>query len=525
MKLIYKIIIVVNKKIVNKLQKGKNMKNYIKKNILNFIILIVFAVLAIWFSQYHEPWADEAQSWLIARDLDFLDIIKQMRFEGHSFFWHFLLVIFAKNMPFEFSKIIMIAISGITGILILKKAPYRNIFKILILFNPVFLYYMPVLLRPYALIPLMLILISIMNERPEKYPVLYGIAIAILANAHIIMLGFAASIYFFFFKQQFLEKYKENSKKQNRRLIIGAIFALLGIVIVLSCAVLGYFFSTAPTHGTDIPEELCQRIVDFSRNLFLQIVGIEISKFVILLINLIILVIILIQALKIDKKQGIIFFIGLTFYLFVQIFLFGIFISQRTVLIFIFLLYFSWNTKKNCMKKNKIDVLEIIIFFICLLSIPNSVRLVSDEIKYPYSDSKNTAKYIEENNLKGKEIANYGHEIQNYGYDSEYNGDLLEWTNDMMKRFTGTKASYCFVEQEDPFVLNLCKTHKMQTIKPNISTSITPLSDVKKQLSNGSIISFNIQDSTNKELSSVIRYILQKGYKIDTLSNLLKEEK
>ena len=190
---------------------------------------------------------------------------------------------------------------------------------------------------------------------------------------------------------------RDYSKKQNRRLIIGAIFALLGIVIVLSCAVLGYFFSTAPTHGTDIPEELCQRIVDFSRNLFLQIVGIEISKFVILLINLIILVIILIQALKIDKKQGIIFFIGLTFYLFVQIFLFGIFISQRTVLIFIFLLYFSWNTKKNCMKKNKIDVLEIIIFFICLLSIPNSVRLVSDEIKYPYSDSKNTAKYIEEN--------------------------------------------------------------------------------------------------------------------------------
>ncbi len=388
------------KKIRNNIgEKIKNIQNIEnnKNNIFMVIIFIIYMLIILLISYYHEAWEDEAQSWLIARDLDFLDIIKQMRFEGHSFFWHFLLVIFAKNMPFEFSKIIMIAISGITGILILKKAPYRNIFKILILFNPVFLYYMPVLLRPYALIPLMLILISIMNERPEKYPVLYGIAIAILANTHIIMLGFAASIYFFFFKQQFLEKYKENSKKQNRRLIIGAIFASLGIVIVLSCAVLGYFFSTAPTHGTDIPEELCQRIVDFSRNLFLQIVGIEISKFVILLINLIILVIILIQALKIDKKQGIIFFIGLTFYLFVQIFLFGIFISQRTVLIFIFLLYFSWNTKKNCMKKNKIDVLEIIIFFICLLSIPNSVRLVSDEIKYPYSDSKNTAKYIEEN--------------------------------------------------------------------------------------------------------------------------------
>ena len=40
--------------------------------IISFIIIIL-----------HEAWRDEAQSWLIARDLSFIDILKQMKFEGH----------------------------------------------------------------------------------------------------------------------------------------------------------------------------------------------------------------------------------------------------------------------------------------------------------------------------------------------------------------------------------------------------------------------------------------------------------
>lgn len=386
----------------NILEKIKKIQSNNKSNkIFTFLFFIIYLVLIILVSSYHEAWEDESQAWLIARDLDFLDIIKQMRFEGHSFFWYYLLTIFAKTgISYEFSKIIMIIIALFTGILILKKAPYAGMVKILILFTPVFLYYMPVFLRPYSMIALMLIIISIMNEKPGKYPILYGISVAILANTHIIVFGISFFIYLFFFKEQFLDKYKENTKSKNIKLIIGLIIAVAEMLIVVMCAVSGYIFSIAATHGSDVPKVLLLRCINYFKELFNAIIGIKLPEFLIFVSYFIILVSIIIQS-KVNKKYGIIFLVGLIFYLFVQIFIFGIFTNQRTVLPFIFLLYFSWNIKKDCINKNKIELIEIIICIICILSIPKTISVISDEIKYPYNDSKMVAKYIEENIEQG----------------------------------------------------------------------------------------------------------------------------
>ncbi len=387
----------------NILEKIKKFQGNIKYNkFFTFLFFIIYLGLIIIVSSYHEAWEDESQAWLIARDLNFLDIIKQMRFEGHSFFWYYILAIFVKTgISYEFSKIIMIIIAMLTGIFILKKAPYNNLVKILILFNSVFLYYLPVFLRPYAISALMLIIISIMNEHPEKYPVLYGIVIAVLSNTHIIVLGISFFIYLFFFKEQFLDKYNENTKNQNIKLILGAIIALSGMLIVMMCAVSGYIFSIAATHGSDVPEILLLRFINYFKELFYIIIGIKLPDFVIFIGYLIIVVSIIVQSIKVSRKQGIIFLFSLIFYLFIQIFIFGIFTNQRSILPFIFLLYFSWNIKRDCINTKKIEILEIVIFTICVLSIPNTVKVISDEIKYPYNDSKNIAKYIEENIEEG----------------------------------------------------------------------------------------------------------------------------
>ena len=50
------------------------MYNYIvmeqskKIFITNIIIFLLFAILTFFIGLHHEPWADEAQAWLIARD-------------------------------------------------------------------------------------------------------------------------------------------------------------------------------------------------------------------------------------------------------------------------------------------------------------------------------------------------------------------------------------------------------------------------------------------------------------------------
>lgn len=368
-----------------------------KNRFIIFTVFIIYILIILVVSYYHESWEDESQGWLIARDLNPIEIINQMKYEGHSFMWYFILAIFAKTgLPYEFSKILMIVIAGITGFLILTKSPYNIWVKILILFNAVFLYYMPVFLRPYSIVPLMLICISIMNKNPEKYPVLYGLAVAILANAHIIVLGLAFIIYFKFFMEQFVDKYEKNSKKQNIKLVIGTVIAILGMIIVMGCAIAGFLSSIAPTHGTDVPEEVLERIISLASNLHSVLININIPNLLIIIIDVIILGLIVFQSIQTDKKQGIVFFIGLTFYLFVQLLVFGIFSNQRTVLLFIFLLYFSWNTKKD-----KKDIIEIVIVIICVLSIPHTIRIISDEIKYPYTDSKNVAEYIKENIEEG----------------------------------------------------------------------------------------------------------------------------
>lgn len=373
-----------------------------KNKFFIFTVFLVYILIILVTSYYHESWEDESQGWLIARDLNFIEIIDQMKYEGHSFLWYFILAIFAKiGLSYEFSKIIMIVIAGITGYLILTKSPYNKWFNILILFSSVFLYYMPIFLRPYSIIPLILICISIMNEKPEKYPILYGTAIAILANTHIIVLGFAFIIYFNYFMNQFVDNYEKNSKKQNIKLIIGTTIAIFGMIIVMVCAIAGFFNSIAPTHGTDVPQEVLERVIALSLNLHSILINIDIPNLLILFIDVIVLILVTFQSIEIDKKQGVVFFIGLTFYLFVQLLVFGIFANQRTSLLFIMLLYFSWNTKKKCSQNNKIDLIEIVIVIICILGIPHTIGIISDEIKYPYTDSKNVAEYIKENIEEG----------------------------------------------------------------------------------------------------------------------------
>ncbi len=380
----------------NKIKDNKNLKNKV------FVILcfILYMITIIGISFFHEAWEDEAQAWLIARDLDFLQIIGQMRYEGHSFMWHYLLAFFAKSgLPYIFTNILMFIFAGAICLLVLIKAPFKKITKILILFSSVFLYYMPIILRPYIIIPLMLIIISILNEKPEKYPIAYGICIAILSNAHIIVLGLAIVIYMFYLKEELFDKFHTNSKKQNYKLIIGAIIAFSAILLVVIIAIMGYIFSIAATHGSDQIISILYRAVDFGKNLSRVLFGLDKNTTFIILLEILFFSYLIIKSLKINKKQGIIFISALIFYLYVQLTIFGIYTDQRTALIYVFILFLSWNMAS--LSENKTTIFEILLIIITVLGLPNTINVIYQDIKYPYNDSKAVATYIEENIEEG----------------------------------------------------------------------------------------------------------------------------
>lgn len=132
-------------------------------------------------------------------------------------------------------------------------------------------------------------------------------------------------------------------------------------------------------------------------------------------------------------------------------------------------------------------------------------------------------KYVENNIDKIEILIKNGHEVLNYGYDNEYNKDLIIWHNNIVERIKYDNPKFCYLEKEDINVLNLCSNNKMKTIMPNLIIDKNPLLEVKSNISKGSLISFNINDTLISELNLVINYILQKGYNIDIVSNHLEE--
>ena len=132
-------------------------------------------------------------------------------------------------------------------------------------------------------------------------------------------------------------------------------------------------------------------------------------------------------------------------------------------------------------------------------------------------------KYLENNIDKIQKIMESGHEVLNYGYDNEYNKDLIVWQNNLIERIKYNNPKFCYLEKEDENVLNMCSTNKMKTILPNLVINKQPLVEIKENISKGSLISFNINDTTNNELNLIINYILQKGYNIDIVSKHLEE--
>ena len=60
-------------------------------NIVEVATLSMFIAIAAAASFYHEPWSDEAQAWLIARDLSIPQILRIMTYEGSPPLWHLLL--------------------------------------------------------------------------------------------------------------------------------------------------------------------------------------------------------------------------------------------------------------------------------------------------------------------------------------------------------------------------------------------------------------------------------------------------
>ena len=135
---------------------GKQIKLY-----LNMGFFTTYAIFNVTLLCFHAPWRDEANVWLMARDLSPLQLLREIKYQGHPCLWYFLVMPFAKfGLPFRTIGIISTMVMVLTAWIYLWKGPQWIGIKALVVFSPVFTYFYPTIARNYCLIALILLLLA-----------------------------------------------------------------------------------------------------------------------------------------------------------------------------------------------------------------------------------------------------------------------------------------------------------------------------------------------------------------------------
>ena len=146
------------------------------------IVFAAFVCMGVFAGLHHEPWADEAQSWLIARDNNnLIDLLKAVKYEGTLPTWHLINKAFQlAGLDYDHMFVIPLVFSAIGVILLFfTDAPLWS--KIMLPFSFFVVYQNSVVARQYAMVFPAMMLIVLFYRKRFDVPVRYHLALFLLA--------------------------------------------------------------------------------------------------------------------------------------------------------------------------------------------------------------------------------------------------------------------------------------------------------------------------------------------------------
>src|SRR5580704_3288209 len=150
----------------------------------NFVALLAYSGIVLFTVRYHEKWADEAQAWLLARDLDLKTLFfHELRYEGHPGLWHLILWLAQRafHAPYGAISYIGVAFAIAGAALLIFKAPFPWYVRWPLAFTYCLVYQYAVIARPYTLLPLLCFAVAIFFNGVQ-HPARMTLVLALMAN-------------------------------------------------------------------------------------------------------------------------------------------------------------------------------------------------------------------------------------------------------------------------------------------------------------------------------------------------------
>lgn len=368
-----------------------------KKTLIAILLIAVYAVINGILLYFHEPWRDEAQVWLIARDLSFWKIPSLMRYEGHPCMWHWIIYPFVRmGLPYITLNLVSYVITLAATAFMIWKAPFPIWVKALFALSPCLTYFYPVIARSYCLIPPILFALAYFYPTRLTHPCRYTLFIALLVQTHVIMEMMALMLGLLLL----IEYARDIHVTRNYRKGVHYVVALL--IPLVSATFLLYMFwnvdSASAYHG--VKRIGIGEIIDF------------LSHYKWTILAVVILVLILTAALKRTMAAcaaAVIVIISLCFQTWFYICIYPV-STQRyivTVLIIMWAFWIQQDTKndrltngflssKHAIWTNRLCNIFLVIFFAISIKIYLLPQAKFD-IAGAYSNSKDAARFINKN--------------------------------------------------------------------------------------------------------------------------------
>jgi hypothetical protein len=187
------------------------------------LAVAVFVVLTTFVASYHEPWRDEADAWLVARDASLGEMLHLAGYAGTPALWYVVEAPFAKaGAPYSAQRYLHLLLAGAAVGILICRAPFPFVVRLALAFGYFLSFEYAVVARNYSSGILLCFAVLALDRQRLRLAPLYGLAIGLAANASAHFTVFATALLLAFVGDAL-------QPETDRRVWIGVALGLGGI--------------------------------------------------------------------------------------------------------------------------------------------------------------------------------------------------------------------------------------------------------------------------------------------------------
>ncbi len=167
------------------------------RKLLEIIVLVLFLTGQIGMAFFHEPGADEAMPWLVAKDASIYDMFFTVPHYNRGIsLWNYVLIPFAKlGTPYELTlNFLNFIFVFLAVILLVFKAPFRRIIRLLCPFSFFVFYQYGIINEGYSMIMLAFVLLALSYKKRNEKPLLFATSLIFLGSCGVFATVFSVGI-------------------------------------------------------------------------------------------------------------------------------------------------------------------------------------------------------------------------------------------------------------------------------------------------------------------------------------------